>query len=50
MAEGAELPPEKLPPLDGALALLKQYAAPSGGLVDFTCCGKLAGGAACPGA
>jgi hypothetical protein len=50
MAEGAAMRPERLSPLDGALAVLKQYTAAGGGLTELPCCGQLAGGHACPGA
>jgi hypothetical protein len=48
MAEGAAMRPEALSPLDGALAVMKQYAAEGGGLRDLPCCGQLAGGRPCP--
>ena len=50
MAEGAAMRPEALSPLDGALAVMKQYTAAGGGLTHLPCCGQLAGGQACPGA
>lgn len=48
MAEGTAMRPEALSPLDGALAVLKQYAAEGGGLREVPCCGELAGGGRCP--
>ena len=48
MAEGAAMRPEALSPLDGALAVMKQYTAEGGGLTELPCCGQLAGGQACP--
>jgi hypothetical protein len=48
MAEGAAMRPEALSPLDGALAVLKQFAAEGGGLREVPCCGELAGGRQCP--